>query len=128
MHYPAMITNPDVILKYQSKGIKVVVTEHWTKVLSKKLDSAELKQLTSYVENANAFLCVGEPLRKSVIEQTRTSKKPRLLPNMVDPIFKPLDTELHIDTPFTFITAARLVNWKQIDKVIEAMIKLTEKR
>lgn len=128
VHYPTMITDPDVILSYRSKGIKVVVTEHWTKVLTKKLSSAELKQLTKYVENADAFLCVGEPLRKSIIEQTKPSKMPRLLPNLVDPVFKPLNTSTPTNAPFTFITASRLVNVKQIDKVIEAIAKLTEKK
>lgn len=128
VHYPTMITDPDVILKYRSRGVKVVTTEHWTKVLSKKLDAVELEQLTKYTNNADAFLCVGEPLRKAVIEQTKTSKMPRLLPNVVDPVFKPLETKHRPDAPFTFITAARLVDVKQIDKVIDAMAVLAEKK
>ncbi len=124
VHYPAMITDPKAILAYQKQGIRIVVTEHWTKVLSKKLNAAESAQLSAYTEHADGFICVGEPLRKSILEQTGTKRPLTVVPNVVDSIFQPQETARSADEPYTFVTAARLVKVKQIDKVIEAVAAL----
>ena len=122
VHYPTMITDPDVVLGYQKKGCAVVCTEHWTSVQAKTINEREKKQLTKYVDGADGFICVGTPLKNSVEELTGSKKKITVIPNVVEDIFKP--AEKQTGSTYEFITAGRLVKVKQIDKVIEAFSKL----
>lgn len=124
VHYPAMITSPDVIMQYQKQGVRIVTTEHWTEVLSKTLNDIQKQHLKQYADGADAFICVGEPLRRSVIELTNTKKEILVVPNVVESIFYPSETGQKSD--YTFITTARLVKVKQIDKVIRAMAELVK--
>lgn len=123
VHYPAMITSPDVIMQYQEQGVRIVTTEHWTEVLSKMLNEIQKQHLKQYADGADAFICVGEPLRRSVIELTKTKKEILVVPNVVESIFQPIEAGKRSDN-YTFITTARLVKVKQIDKVILAVAEL----
>lgn len=122
VHYPTMITDPDVVLSYQKKGCAVVCTEHWTSVQAKTINNREKERLTKYAKGADGFICVGSPLKKSVIEMTQTDKEISTIPNVVEKLFQPI--EKHTKDSFEFITAGRLVKVKQIDKVIEAFSRV----
>jgi|GEM_PF-1350288 len=127
VHYPTMITDPDVVLSYQEKGCAVVCTEHWTSVQAKTINNHEKKQLTKYANGADGFICVGSPLKMSVIELTETDKEISVIPNVVEDIFMPVEKkERNAKISFDFITAGRLVKVKQIDKVIDAFSKLLQ--
>lgn len=127
VHYPTMITDPDVVLSYQKKGCVVVCTEHWTSVQAKTINDREKSQLTKYVKDADGFICVGSPLKKSVIDLTKTNKEISIIPNVVEKIFNPSNKMANDKrTTFEFITAGRLVKVKQIDKVIEAFSQLIQ--
>lgn len=118
VHYPTMITDPDVVLSYQKNGCAVICTEHWTSVQAKTINDREKKQLTKYAKGADGFICVGSPLKKSLIELTQTEKEISIIPNVVENQFHPVEKQSK--DYFEFITAGRLVKVKQIDKVIEA--------
>lgn len=121
VHYPTMITVPESILAYQKFGTRIIVTEHWSRVLTQKVDNYEKKQLKTYVENADAFLCVGGPLRDAVNALTHTNHEISLVPNVVSECFKPQDKgDRH---GFSFIAVGRLAPMKQFDKAIEAYYK-----
>lgn len=122
VHYPTMITDPDVVLGYQEMGCAVVCTEHWTSVQAKTINNREKKRLTKYARGADGFICVGSPLKKSVVELTQTDKEISVIPNVVENLFQP--TEKRNQESFEFITAGRLVKVKQIDKVIEGFSKV----
>lgn len=117
VHYPANITVASNILNYQSKGTKIICTEHWTQVLKKVIDSYERKQLTAYANHADAFLCVGPPLREAVYELTKTRRKLHVVPNIINNLFKPIEKE---KGKFTFIAVGVLFPHKQFDKIIIA--------
>ena len=116
VHYPAMLMLADVLLPFQKQGVKIVVTEHWTKVLSKSLDKAELLQYRNYFQYIDACICVGSPLENAVREIVGDTKMPMfIVPNVVDPEFRPVYKE---HDGFEFIAVGRLVKVKQFDQII----------
>lgn len=117
LHYPVMMMLADVLEDYKNKGVKIVVTEHWTKVLLKKLDSYEIRQLKKYCDFVDSFICVGEPLRKAVSELTLSRKNMIVIPNVVNKCFKPSFVE---HDGFRFIAVGRLVKQKQFDLIVRA--------
>lgn len=117
VHYPAMLMLTDVLFSFSEKGVKIVVTEHWTKVLSKSLDRAELLQYKKYFEYIDACICVGSPLANAVKELIGKTKTPiYIVPNVVDPNFQPVYKE---HDGFEFIAVGRLVKVKQFDQIIQ---------
>lgn len=117
VHYPANITIASMILDYQKKGTKIVCTEHWNQVLRKVIDNYEKKQLKKYADHANAFLCVGKPLKDAVIELTGTKRELYIVPNVVNSIFRIAD---HKHNGFRFIAVGVAFEHKQFDKIISA--------
>ena len=117
IHYPANITIAKDVLYYQAKGTRIVCTEHWTQVLKNTIDSYEKKRLTAYAEKADAFLCVGPPLKEAVKKITGTLKEIYVVPNIVNELFRPLD---HNKEEFVFVAVGVLFPHKQFDKIIKA--------
>lgn len=117
VHYPAMVSDADAILSYQKKGSVVITTDHWTKTLTDSMDSYQRRQLIKYAEQADAFLCVGEPLKNAVQKISNTGKKITVVPNVVSELFKPMDSK---SEKFRFIAVGRLVPLKQFDKIVQA--------
>lgn len=118
VQYPALATIAEPIIAYQEKGARIVVTEHWTKVLNNSLDAFQRKQLLQYVEYADAFLCVGGPLRDAIRTISGTEREITIVPNVVSPLFVP--KEKTKQNRFEFIAVGRLVPVKQMDKIVEA--------
>lgn len=117
VHYPANITIASQILAYQKKGTKIVCTEHWTQVLRKVIDKYERNQLKEYADQANAFLCVGKPLKQAVIDLTGTKRELYVVPNVVNSIFH-VTVKKH--KGFRFIAVGVAFEHKQFDKIIDA--------
>lgn len=115
VHYPAMLMIADVLKRYHGKGIRTIATEHWTKVLGKKLDSIELKEYKKYSSVLDKMICVGSPLTKSVKELIGMDGE--VVPNIANELFKPTDKQ---HEGFRFVAVGRLVKLKQFDKIIEA--------
>lgn len=120
VHYPTLITVPSSILAYKKSGVKVVVTEHWTKVQSGKLNKHEERQLKQYSDGADTIICVGEALKKRVVEITGKEENVIVVPNMVPDDFI-VSKKSHSD--FRFISVGRLVPVKQFDHIITAFSK-----
>ncbi len=120
LHYPTMISVPESILAFKEKGAKIVATEHWTSVLTGQITEHAKSQLKKYVEGVDHFICVGQPLRESVIRLTETNKKIEVVPNVVPDTFN-CEREAH--EGFNFISVGRLVKVKQFDKLIDAFAK-----
>lgn len=115
IHYPAMLMIADSLRDYHDKGVRVVATEHWTKVLGKKLDSIELKEFKKYSNVLDHIICVGSPLKKSVKELIGMNGE--VIPNIVNGLFKPTNKR---HEEFRFVAVGRLIKLKQFDKIIEA--------
>lgn len=122
LHYPAMLMLADVMEDYYKLGVKIIVTEHWSKVLSNTLDKLEVNNLKKYFNIVDTFICVGKPLAK-VIEQLREGKKTNItiVPNMVNEVFKPVISK---QKHFEFIAVGRLVKGKQFDKIVIAFVNI----
>lgn len=121
VHYPSMITVPETIFAYQKAGVRIVATEHWSRVLNQKVDKYEKNQLKTYVENADAFLCVGGPLRDAVKAITNTSREIPVIPNVVPANFQRKNKSKR--GIFSFVAVGRLAPVKQFDLLIEAYAK-----
>lgn len=115
IHYPSMLMIADSIKLYHDCGVRVVATEHWTKVLSKKLDTIELREYQKYNGELDRVICVGSPLKKAVKELIGMDGI--VIPNIVNELFKPTN-ETH--DGFRFVAVGRLARIKQFDKIIEA--------
>ncbi|WP_316268712.1 glycosyltransferase family 4 protein [Claveliimonas bilis] len=118
VHYPAMLMIADALYPYHKMGVKVVITEHWTKVLSQSLDRTELKAYRKYFEYIDSCVCVGSPLANSVKKLVGDTRTPiHIVPNVVDSEFKPMHSN---HEGFEFIAVGRLVKVKQFDQIIRA--------
>lgn len=115
IHYPAMLMIADIVKRFKEKGTKIIVTEHWSKVLLKKLDHLELKEYIKYKDVVDKFICVGRPLANSVREIIGIDSI--IVPNMLNKEFK-ISNDFH--TNYRFVAVGRLVKIKQFDKIIEA--------
>lgn len=117
VHYPAMLMIADALLKFHQMGTKIVLTEHWTKVLSKSLDHYEIRAYKKYFTYIDTCICVGKPLANAVKETIGDSKIPIcVVPNVVDQDFQP-STIMH--SGFEFIAVGRLTKVKQFDQIIK---------
>lgn len=118
VHYPAMMMVADALRPFHQMGIKIVVTEHWSKVLSKSLDFIETKAYLKYFEYIDACICVGTPLANAVKEIVgNIINSVYVVPNMVEQEFQPSFTK---HDGFEFIAVGRLVKVKQFDLIIRA--------
>lgn len=116
VHYPAMLMIADALREFHELGVKIVVTEHWSKVLTKSLDKIEQREYQKYFELIDACICVGGQLADVVKETIGNTEIPVfIVPNVVDPGFQPIYAKHH---GFEFIAVGRLVKEKQFDKLI----------
>jgi len=127
VHYPTMIFDAEAVFEYKKLGCRVFCTEHWTAVQAKTINKKHIEQLKKYVEGANGFICVGEPLREAVQEITQTEKSIEVIPNIVSDLFFPIEREKAL-CRFEYIVVCRLVKVKQVSKVIEAFARVAELR
>ena len=126
VHFPTMTVDAKPFFRFSEKGCKVVCTEHWSCVLTKELKNNQVLRLKRYVKGSDAFLCVGEPLKNSVIELTGTKKPVYVVPNVVADMFVPGERKTDPGI-FTFTMVERIAPVKQTDKVIKAFYKIHKK-
>lgn len=120
IHYPANISIVELMLSYQEKGTRIICTEHWTQVLTGVIDSYERRRLKMYADHADAFLCVGPPLKKAVREITGTKKEIFVVPNIANNLFQPQAVR---DGVFRFVAVGGMRPVKQFDKIIVSFSK-----
>ena len=119
VHYPAMLMIADALYMFHQMGVKIIVTEHWTKVLAKSLDAIETRAFRRYFEYIDACICVGSPLKNAIKTIVRNNKIPfYIIPNIVDREFQPSLKTIRED--FEFIAVGRLTQVKQFDQIIHA--------
>ena len=123
VHYPAL--HPFVeFAELQERGVKLVCTEHFTKVQNKTLEKQDLRNLRECVQYFDHILCVGEPLKQSIIELTGTTKQITVVPNIVPEIFNFEESNISDrEGSFRFIGVGRLVKVKCFDLLIKAFLR-----
>ncbi len=122
VHYPSMISSINEIEKYRKHGVKLFVTEHWSRVLINNLGKHEIVRLKYYAAHANCFASVSETLQDAVKKLTEETVTLEVIPNIVSPLFFDAVEEKKDDS-FTFITVGRLIPLKQFDVVIKQFLK-----
>lgn len=122
VHYPGMVSVPEVVCDYKKVGTKIVITDHWSKTMLNTMDNYQKKQLISFVNCADAVLCVGRPLKNAILKLTGTEKEIRIVPNVVSPLFQ--EKCKMKENEFDFIVVGRLSPIKQIDKIVLAFAKV----
>lgn len=114
--FPAGIAACDLGERY---NIPVVVTEHSSGVLQKKLSQKKIALLTSMVERADKILCVSPALKTSILETTKTDREILVIPNMVSPLFFYNEAERRSEE-FIFVSVANLNDGKRSELTIRA--------
>ena len=123
IHYPLLTINPKIIKFIKEKNIKLVITEHWSKVMKKELKKNQINELKYLLENADAFISVSENLKTSIIEMTnKPEKEISVIPNMVPDSFFEKKSKSHIvKNKFVFTYIGSLIDTKNVDLLIHAM-------
>ena len=122
VHFPLLNINNDIWRLLKNFEKPIIITEHWTKVQNKTIESFRINLLKKVVEESDSFICVGAPLKKSVIELTNTNKSIYVVPNMVSPLFY-YERQLSNTDTFNFTAVGRLVEVKRFGLVIQAFAK-----
>ena len=117
VHYPTQFTYA-MVAPYKEKGVKIVATEHWSKVQEKKTSKTETATLTEFCRKCDAMICVGSNLKNSVLELTGIQREIHVIPNVVNADF--LRTAPKSGEGFGFIAVGRMAPEKQFDKIVKA--------
>lgn len=98
----------------------IIVIEHSSYVLNKKLSKFQVSMLKEDVDRADAFMCVSNALKKAVLEMTEKDNKTiSVIPNPVNSLF--FDHSIEADHCFRFICVATInAESKGIQTLIEA--------
>lgn len=90
-HFPLLTATPQIwqwlIDLRNAKEFCIVVTEHWSRVLKKKLNKRRETSLRTIYKETNAFLAVSEDLKNSIQEICGGDKEVFVVPNMVSDLF-----------------------------------------
>ena len=120
VHYPALQPY-ETFEVYQRQGVKIVATEHWTKVQDKTIGSANVRRLKDFASKCDALLCVGSYLKTAIKEITGTDREIIVVPNLANKLFRPAEKK---HDGFRFFGAGRFVPVKQFDKIVSAFCKV----
>lgn len=126
VHYPLLNLNDEIWDLLKSLNRPIVATEHWTKIQTKKIESFRCDLLKRVVNEVDHFICVGDPLKNSIIELTGSKKRIEVIPNMLKSIFF-YEEQLQDKKTFKFITVGRLVEVKRFGLAIDAFTKAFRK-
>lgn len=121
VHFPSMWTS-DSFVEFNRMGIRIVATEHWTEVLKKNVNTYIIENLKWFVNNSKVFICVGEPLKQSVIDlvgEKEANDKIVVVPNIVNEYFCYHPRKVNYNS-FVFCAVGRLVECKRFDLLINA--------
>lgn len=119
VHFPLISLTNSIWNKLKSYHVPIFITEHWSKVQTGAIEPFRKALLSRSVEECTQFICVGYPLRDSVVQLTGTKKNIAVIPNMVDPDFY-LESNQSNRDQFEYLFVGRLDSLKRVSVVIEA--------
>ncbi|MBM4761460.1 glycosyltransferase [Bacillus sp. B15-48] len=120
VHFPLLTLSEEIWELLKDLKRPIVVTEHWTKVQIKNLEPFRITLLKQIVEESAEFICVGEQLKKSVVDLTNTNRNIMVIPNMVSSEFYYEKPDMEGLNKFNFVSVGRLMEVKRFNHVIEA--------
>lgn len=105
----------------KEENIPCVIVEHYSLLLSDKLQSYMKSELTGAVKDSAAFICVSESLKLAIERHTGIIGKIQIVSNMTDRRFTySLPRE---QPPFVFFSAGNLNKNKRFDLLIDSFCK-----
>lgn len=123
IHYPSMISSINETERYRMQGVRIFVTEHWSRVLKNDLRSFEMHRLAYYASHAERFACVSSQLQEAVGKLTDVSVPTEIIPNIVSPVFFNEKRSDRTKSGFVFAAVGRLVPLKRFDVIISEFLK-----
>jgi len=119
IHFPLLNLNNQILDYLKNLKVRIVVTEHWSKIQNGRIEDFRIELLNRIVKEADSFICVGELLRQSIYKLTNTKKEIRVIPNMLNDNFY-YEPNTKSNNSFHFITIGRLVEAKRFKLVVQA--------
>src|SRR5699024_3732839 len=116
IHFPLLNLNNQILDYLKNLKVRIVVTEHWSKIQNGRIEDFRIELLNRIVKEADSFICVGELLRQSIYKLTNTKKEIRVIPNMLNDNFY-YEPNTKSNNSFHFITIGRLVEAKRFKLV-----------
>lgn len=121
VHFPTIVLNDKIIDFFEKNRIKLVVTEHWSKVQNKELSKRKIKLLKRISAFSEFVVCVSDQLKKSIDELTENKTNTIVIPNMISDIFfKQKTNRSSIDNKFVFTYIGSFVRTKRIELLVSA--------
>lgn len=124
IHYPSILLTDELWAYLRSKCKKIVMTEHYTKVMTQQLPKWKLQELSKTYSQSDCVLCVSEALRASV-KKMCDNPNVYLMPNAVSSEIcakKGKD-----ENKFAFVYVGRLAEVKQVNILLDAFKIVCEK-
>lgn len=129
VHFPLTNFNVRIIEFIKKQNIKIIATEHWSKVQRKAISKREKRILNILFVNSEKIIVVSNKLHKSLEEYNEELGYPYkgeivVIPNLISSTYN--YTEIIDDKNFTFATIGRLVEEKKNNLVIEAFANIAK--
>lgn len=99
-------------------SIPFIVIEHHSLFLKQDINEDIVEMLRVSVKESKVFICVSDYLRQSIYEKIGMHKNIKVLPNMIDDLFKYIEPNKR--NPYTFFSAGNLVESKNFENLIIA--------
>jgi len=121
IHYPIITVNQKIISFLKQQGIKIVVTEHWSKIAKLELNNYEKEKLFYLSNNVDSFNVVSPLLRDAIFSFTNFGFDIGITSNFVSDKF--LEKEIINQKIVTFKMAfvGRYDKNKNIEFLVKAM-------
>lgn len=120
IHFPLLVINDDILTFLLSYDIKIVITEHWTKVQKKEISYKSTNLLKRLYNYSHSFICVSEDLKRSIEDLIQIDNSNiKVIPNMVSDIFFHKGYQKEVSkNKFSFTFIGRLTKIKRVDMLI----------
>lgn len=119
-HFPLITCNELIFDFIKKQNIKIVVTEHWTKVQTNRLKPVWRKFLKKILLESDAVIAVSDDLKDSIQNITHSQREIFVIPNMVGSSFE-IKKEISKESKkFKFFGLGRFVPHKNFDLLIKA--------
>lgn len=120
-HFPLITANRDIIDFIKMQGVRIVITEHWSKVLFKHLRVSWLETHKYMMDTVDTVLAVSSPLKRSMLELAGKKRQVYVVPNMVNSEFCFKQKKV-VNHRFEFIAVGRIVSVKNFDFLIRSFV------
>lgn len=117
IHYPSIILTAEMWNFIREHCKKVVLTEHFSKVMTGQLSEATMKELSRQYSQSDAVICVSGKLKEAV-QRLCLGKSVDVVPNVISG--EMMTSEREKNDFITFAYVGKIDKAKQVDVLIRA--------